>query len=212
LVYASPRAGWEHDPGDLSPILCDSTMLEHEILQNLKLWWFYIFMFMKSIRDLWCCFLSSCCIRVIFWFESQTCMNKLYHTIQSPLFSPNWGLCFLVINFERRSPSFENTPAPSTEQCLIIHHFFTATIYLKFCFIFTITFSYITADITPCHKSSPEISTTSIRNSVLSAVWLAINRSSRSIHAFGSPGKMIPFPAFVFFPKWFYDISPFNLC
>ena len=41
-------------------------------------WYFYILINMKLICVLWCYCLSSCCVRVILWFESQKCMIKPY--------------------------------------------------------------------------------------------------------------------------------------
>jgi len=46
-------------------------------------WCFYIFIDAKSICDPWCYCISSCCNRVISWFESQKCMNKPHHAISS---------------------------------------------------------------------------------------------------------------------------------
>ena len=45
---------------------------------------FYICIDMKSICDLWCYCICSCCIRVISWFESQKCMNKPYTITLTP--------------------------------------------------------------------------------------------------------------------------------
>jgi len=54
------------------------------VIQHVRTWslncenWnfgsFYILINMKSICDLWCYYFSSCCVRVISWFESQKCM------------------------------------------------------------------------------------------------------------------------------------------
>ena len=77
LVCASNRAGWELDPGGLSPNL----VIQHARTRplNCETWnflCFYIFINMKLIWDLWCYCFSSCCIRVISWCESQKCMTK----------------------------------------------------------------------------------------------------------------------------------------
>jgi len=56
---------------------------------------------MKSIWDLWCYCISSCCIRATSWFESQKCMNKPHLTCNNYLIICfilwAWGICLWAI-------------------------------------------------------------------------------------------------------------------
>jgi len=101
-VFASYKAGWDLDPGGLSPTLV--SLYFHPWLYFHKplfiyilyfhLMFIYIFINMKSICDLWCFCICPCCIRVISWFESPKRMNKPYHTCRRTY---KFGFLFLLI-------------------------------------------------------------------------------------------------------------------
>ena len=94
MVCASKRGGWDFDPGGLLPTLCDSTCYN----TFTKMWtWnlicFYLFINIQSTSDLWCYCISSCCIHVISWFESQKCMDKPYHKL---LYWDDWWVAWIL--------------------------------------------------------------------------------------------------------------------
>ena len=65
----------------------------------------YFFITIQSTSDLWCCCISSCCIRVIWWFELQKCMVKPYHTINPiTLWEPVYDI--FVPRFQPENSSF----------------------------------------------------------------------------------------------------------